>query len=716
MRKRNLYSLFPIVSEKLLRMKDSHEAINQVLEALGNATNSDRVYYFSNDYENDVYGCRYQNEWCKEGISKEINNPLIAFIPWEDIQIVYDEFKQQQSLTYHVDQLTEKHLVFKPYLVSQGIISLHLVKVFYENRFLGFVGFDSCKEKRVWDVEEVQLLEYLADILAHRLIRDDATLNMNRLLNNSNRRNQFLVAIRELSKNGNSADPSMIFHLLTDSVSNLLEVSHVGLCMRMGSELVPVSPFSKNEGLNKWLNNYVRNNSLEDNVFLDSETWNKSDDIYDQNIKKILIIPLNGADYTLGALFLSNVDEQIFNEKITDFDIAIDVLKSVIITIFQENEKKVIQRKVEDQKAAFESVLETVLSGYWYWDIPFKHELISQGLHKALGYDFKTNPITTLEQVIHKDDRDFFYQHIKAKDWMKTRSTHLEQFRFIHITGKERIMRMGVTVVDRTVQGDPLKIMACIIDVTNDAKLAEKLSLNLAREKELSKMKSHFVSLVSHQFRTPMSIIQANLELIDTYRKTRKTDKISGSIQRIELEIDRLNNLISKVLTMESVAETDYLNVKTPIVLVPFFEKLISRFNKVNGKTIRLETSIDEDQSVYLSLVKFENILDNLISNAIKYVNDKEIIVRLVKKDSRSVSIEVVDFGIGIPKDQVKDVFLPFHRASNAENISGTGLGLSIVKEFCDDLKIDISVESKEGYACFRLTIPLLKQKKVKIE
>lgn len=707
----NLIALFPFISDKLLRNNDQRVALDHVLESLGKSTDADRVYFFLNINQNGVYGAKYFSEWCKKGVSAEIENPNVAFVVWEEIKALYQMLNTHNSLTFHVNEIDESDnslAVIKYLLESQDIVSLHLVKVYYEDWFIGFVGFDSCFKKRIWNTEEVKLLEYLADMIAHRYVRDAAKLKAEKFLEATKRRNEFLVSIRDVSHKGSKLLYSESFFKLISGVEKLVKAEFFAICVfkdneydikvknEVGNEFMEdlnLLVLKKHEILKKNSRLIFVNNKLQ-KVFSNSE----------QVVNNLFMQSILIADQYLGTLVYVNLNEEQIDDLKTDLDIIHDVCRGLVQSFIQFQENLKIQEKIKEQKTAFEEVLEHSLSGYWYWDVLSSKETVSVGFHDTLGYRELSQQIESLKQVLTDKDKQKFEKKILSGAWYESSNSYSEELNFIHSSGKIITMQMSLSVIDRDTMMKPNRIIACFVDVTANTKLREQLHSNLTKEKELNRMKSYFVSLVSHQFRTPMTIIHSNAQLINKNLKLNRYNDVKNNLSRIEMEIDKMNDLISKVLIVEKLRSSKVENeAMKETDIVQFIKNQLTRYEDPRNN-IRFICSVEELR-ITINTFKLENIFDNLLSNAIKYCDNKQVVIR-IKDGVQNIILQVEDFGIGIPKDEQVLVFEPFNRGSNVSNFAGTGLGLSIVKELCSDLRIKINLHSEPGNTIFELKIP----------
>lgn len=234
-------------------------------------------------------------------------------------------------------------------------------------------------------------------------------------------------------------------------------------------------------------------------------------------------------------------------------------------------------------------------------------------------------------------------------------------------------------------------------EIKKQKKSERKVKEALEKEKELSDLKTRFISTASHEFRTPLTGVLTSTELLEKYGKKLSEDKYKELISRIKQSVDYLTNLMDDVLTISRTetgkikfepAETNLVNLCTELVNEA---KMLATANH----EIFFDYKSEVNQVILDSkLLRF--ILINLLSNAIKFSPDGGLIEFKVSNDDKNVIFNVKDTGIGIDKNDLKNIFEPFNRGTNVGDIQGTGLGLSIVKRSVDIHNGKIEIISKE--------------------
>ncbi len=236
----------------------------------------------------------------------------------------------------------------------------------------------------------------------------------------------------------------------------------------------------------------------------------------------------------------------------------------------------------------------------------------------------------------------------------------------------------------------------------------QELQLALAKEKELSELKSRFVSMASHEFRTPLSTILSSASLISKYTEEAQNEKREKHIKRIKSAVNNLTGILNDFLSLSKIEEGKVDVNKKKFDFAELCNDIKQEVKGILKKDQKIKLKLDDDLIIYTDRRVLKNIMFNLISNAIKYSNEGTTIVCTVFREADKILFEVQDQGIGIPEDEQKYIFSRFFRANNVENIQGTGLGLNIVKRYVELLGGEIQFESRLGEGTtFKFNLPV---------
>lgn len=223
------------------------------------------------------------------------------------------------------------------------------------------------------------------------------------------------------------------------------------------------------------------------------------------------------------------------------------------------------------------------------------------------------------------------------------------------------------------------------------------LAIALGKEKELSELKSQFVSLASHEFRTPLSTILSSLSLIKIYGEMNNIEKQDKHIGKIESSVRNLTELLNHFLSVSKLEEGMVSAIQEEFDVKLFISEICSEMQMSSKSEQSINYYHFGDENCFLDKQILKNILYNLISNAIKFTpNGGEIEITSERKKS-NLTVYIKDNGIGISSKDQLHLFERFFRGENAQKIQGTGLGLNIVSKYMELMNGEICVSSDEN-------------------
>jgi PAS domain S-box-containing protein len=269
-------------------------------------------------------------------------------------------------------------------------------------------------------------------------------------------------------------------------------------------------------------------------------------------------------------------------------------------------------------------------------------------------------------------------------------------------SGDERLISWNNTII-RDEKGTPVSILSAGEDITDKKKAEEsirkeqEMKKELEKEKELNEMKSRFVSMASHEFRTPLTTILSSASLISKYPTNEDNDKRLKHINRIKSSVQNLTEILNDFLSISKLEEGKIMSHPVEIELVPFVEEIITEMNSVVKKGQQIIYSHPNQDGVFIYQDKqlLKNVLINLTSNAIKYSDENDKIYLSHEINDSLLTLKIKDEGIGIPESDKEHLFERFFRADNSTNIQGTGLGLNIVKKYVELMQGNITFASE---------------------
>ncbi len=235
----------------------------------------------------------------------------------------------------------------------------------------------------------------------------------------------------------------------------------------------------------------------------------------------------------------------------------------------------------------------------------------------------------------------------------------------------------------------------------------EQLSQALEAEKELNDMKSRFVTMASHEFRTPLSTILSSISLINKYSAGENSEKIDKHVYRVKSAVTNMTLILNDFLSAEKLQEGKVFLRKEEHNFQNLCNEVLSEINGIlkQGQKVIYEHQGLQDAVFDKQMVR--NILLNLISNAMKFSPEGKNITVKTSITPKELIISVKDEGMGIPKEEQEHLFERFFRAKNVTNIQGTGLGLNIVGKYLEAMEGNIVFESEiDKGTTFVITIP----------
>ena len=227
----------------------------------------------------------------------------------------------------------------------------------------------------------------------------------------------------------------------------------------------------------------------------------------------------------------------------------------------------------------------------------------------------------------------------------------------------------------------------------------DELTKALSKEKELSDLKSRFVSMASHEFRTPLSTILSSASLVAKYTQTDEQERRDKHIQRIKSSVNNLTSLLNEFLSIGKIEDGKIIANNIRFNIREMITALCTELEGIAKKDQQIRYRHEGEETVLLDPNLLRNVITNLVSNAIKFSAEDGIIDVSSKTSAREVIITVQDNGLGISREDQEHLFERFFRGANVTNIQGTGLGLHIVGRYIEimDGKIEFFSELEKG-------------------
>jgi PAS domain S-box-containing protein len=302
---------------------------------------------------------------------------------------------------------------------------------------------------------------------------------------------------------------------------------------------------------------------------------------------------------------------------------------------------------------------------------------------------------------VNREDRAGFFTELQ-----RARSLRNVECQLRRRDGTVRTVLVSGNIIE--INREP-HVLGFGLDVTESKEAEAELQKALAKERELSQLKSDFVSLVSHEFRTPLEIIMSSADNLNRYHDRLPAEKRANLLRTINKSVRRMATMMEEVLVLGRL-ETDRMTFKpAPFDLRGFCQRICDEIESATAKRCPIHLHTDgAPEQAFGDESLLRHIFTNLLSNAVKYSLPDQRVDFVVQHDGDDAVCRVSDRGCGIPEADQKRVFQAFHRGSNVRQIPGTGLGLLIVQRCVDLHAGEIQFESVEGQGTtFTVRLPL---------
>lgn len=313
---------------------------------------------------------------------------------------------------------------------------------------------------------------------------------------------------------------------------------------------------------------------------------------------------------------------------------------------------------------------------------------------QLIGVDDATAKSKPFIEFIHLEDRErVLNNHMRRMGGEQVENYY--HFRVAHGNTDTRWLEISAVVFEW--QGKPATLNF-LTDVTLKRQAEQDMKIALLRERELSELKSRFIAVASHEFRTPLAAILSSVELLDTYGDTFPQSERHKLLGQIKTAVARMNGMVEQVLMTSRLEAGGFSFKPVPLAIADLLVQVVVEMERGDAQAARIEVqcnALDDLRMADERLVR--HIVTNLLGNALKY-SPPDSAVRFSARCAGDVlRISVCDLGLGIPAEDLPRLFETFHRGTNVGNIAGTGIGLHIVKQCVDLHRGKIEVASQPG-------------------
>jgi PAS domain S-box-containing protein len=655
-------------SLQLVRYQDFDKTVAAVVEIMGKSAEVDRCYIFKNSYEAGTPRMNQLVEWASEGVSIQIENQELLGLPYDIEPTLFDTLSSGKAFHGAVADCSEP---FKSILAAQEIQSFLFLPILSNNQLWGFIGYDACREVRQWEAAEISALQTLANAFGFFI----ENLELRTELEEKNK--QFDLALKG-SKDG-IWDINLVTNrtYVSDRWKEMFGFEHATFHWTYENWLDLVHPDDKervDQNLSQFMTTGQGTNDLEyrmrhgDGHYL----WILS--------RSAVELDANGQPVRIGGS-----DTDITERKIHE-------------QVLAENERQ-YRNLVNNLR---EVVFESDAQGY----ITF----LNQSWEQLTGY--------TVAESLGKPGQSFLapssLPSVQPTLEKMNRSPHVYtrvELQYQHKTGKVVWAEVKTKRIIGA-NGEPVGSTGTIVDITERKKAEADTARAIEKEKELMELRSRFILMASHEFRTPLATIQSSLDILRIYLQS-ADDRLrlmcEKHFEKMGTEIHRVGDLMNDILLLGKMqAGKTKLQLK-PIYLNELILNLLAHHYS-NGPDPRIPSfkQLGKPKPAAMDEQLISHCLMNLLSNALKFSVGKPAPEITLQFRRNKIEIAVRDYGIGIHSSDKKRVFEPFFRGSNVDQTPGTGLGLVVVKEFIDLHGGKIHFNSHRlGGTTFILELPL---------
>lgn len=439
------------------------------------------------------------------------------------------------------------------------------------------------------------------------------------------------------------------------------------------------------------------------------------------NYPKIKIVSVDNDEVALSQVSLGNLQATITNLAVSSFIISkqgITNLKAngsinrddklciairndypILKNIVEKAMKAIPESKFQAMKLKWINFSESPKS-IWAWEY-IKISVVGIGL-VVLGLFMVIAWNWALKKKVQSKTKELELE-LSAREKAESEITMLNTKLEIRVEERTAELKSLLEVLENEIE--ERKQTEQVLKMTQD-----ELTIALECEKELNNLKTRFVSMVSHEYRTPLTVILSSASLLEFYFASGDKANFEKHSQRIQRSVKTMTALLNDALF---IGKTDAVGLQLKLESIrfkDFIEIIIEDVKRQDtaSHTITLNYSVN-DEFIEADSDILTHILINLLSNALKYSPARSEVILNVNQDQNRLMFEVIDYGIGIPSTEQKHLFTPFHRFTNVNNIEGTGLGMAIVKRCADILDAEIAIESELNKGTtIKLVVPII--------
>ncbi|MGE5352129.1 MAG: PAS domain S-box protein [Acidobacteriota bacterium] len=636
----------------------SNQFINVSAENIGNVFVSslkmlceflemERAYFFNSNLKNGEVENRYQ--WCSHKASKELPRDFrINSIMWPLFKERLSRF--DTILLSDAESLPPEKSRQKEFLLGLKIRAALIVPVVSKNTLIGFLGFDSIFPKQ-FPEDTSQMLKIIGDIFANAILQKQ--------------KNEALLASEERFR--------LLIQHSTDTIG-ILDVN--GYITYVSPSVKSLTGKRPEEWLGKQLYPYLHPDDV-----------GKVKGAVSRFIENPDLPPIK-----LSLRLPSEEGSTVFMETILNGQLNNPAIKGIVCNSRDMSQHFALQEALRNSRNFLNAIINCASDPMFVKDSSHKYILVNDAFCKLTGRNRQEMIGKTAENLFAKEEAaDFFNKNEQVLNEEK-----IMDFENILTDANNNKHVMASHMSFYKEESGEKFLIANLRDETRRKELEQEVNNALMKEKELSEMKSKFISMVSHEYRTPLTAILSSAELLELFGVDMTSDEKMEHLRGIKNTVQYMTSMLNEVLLINRVESKRLEFCPSSFDLIAFSKELLQRLGICKECEIKINTDFTS-RMVFMDEKLLGHILTNLLSNAVKYSPDGATVFLNIKEHKGYINFEIIDKGMGIPEDVQNRLFEPFFRADNVHNISGSGLGLSIVK-YCTDLhKGSVSFESKPG-------------------
>ncbi|HEX2866244.1 MAG TPA: PAS domain S-box protein [Ignavibacteriales bacterium] len=637
--------------------EDMDTAFNSSLEKVCEFLEMDIGYFYQTDLEAGIAKNLY--EWRSSRIDKNLSRTSsVDPDSWPTIKKKLAAF--EKIFIPDVEKLPDNRSKEKEFLLIRGVRSVIIFPVVLGNKLVGFLGFSSVSPKKnSYDADKV--LKVISDVFANALIRKQ--------------KNEALQTSEER------------FRLLVQHSTDMIGILDInGYVTYVSPAAKAITGKEPAEWLGKLLYTYIHPDD-QGKIKGTVRRFIENPDL--PPVKISLRLPSEGG-------------RTIFLETILNGQLNNPAIKGIVCNSRDMTQHFALQEALRESRNFLNAIINRAGDPMIVKDNSHRYTLVNEAFCRLVGIPKEQLLGRTDFELPHKE----LAERMHEKDDYVINNGGIENFdvEFFDTQGKRHFIVTNETLYQDE-KGEKY-IIASIRDETRRKELEQEVNNALIKEKELSEMKSKFISMVSHEYRTPLTAILSSTELLELFGVDMTQDEKQEHIVKIKNSIDFLISMLNEVLLISRVESRRMEFNPSPFELISYCRELLK--NVIDNSKCPIQVESDSiHRRVVMDKSLLRHILVNLLSNAVKYSPEGETVHLNVHCSGPVINFEIKDRGMGIPLEDQPRLFEPFFRASNVLHIAGSGLGLSIVRNCVELHKGNISFVSSllEG-TTFRVSLP----------